>query len=445
MNAGPLSNDIRDQVVAALYREAEGIARKAVRRASAAATWEHRWDDFLTAPVTGFAIMGLMLGLAFWITIVGANYFSEILAALFASAEGRLLAFLTALGSPAWLTGPLVLGVWRTVGWVVSVMLPPMAIFFPIFTLLEDLGYLPRVAFNLDYLFKKCGTHGKQALPMCMGFGCNAAGVVACRIIDSPRERLIATVTNNLVPCNGRFPTLILMASLFLSGTLGSLGVALAMLAAVLLGTAMTLLVSYLLSRTWLKGIPSTFALELPPYRPPQLGQVILRSLLDRTLFVLGRAVTVAAPAGLVIYLLANIDAGGLPLLHHVAGWLEPFAKALGLDGMILLAFLLGLPANEIVVPLILMGYLAGGSLIEVESISELRELLVVRHGWTWLTAVNVMLFSLFHFPCGTTLLTILKETKSRKWTALAFLIPTGVGISLCFLLTQGVRLLGLA
>src|SRR5690606_5756714 len=243
----------------------------------------------------------------------------------------------------------------------------------------------------------------------------------------------------------GRFPTLILMASLFLSGTLGSLGVALAMLAAVLLGTAMTLLVSYLLSRTWLKGIPSTFALELPPYRPPQLGQVILRSLLDRTLFVLGRAVTVAAPAGLVIYLLANIDAGGLPLLHHVAGWLEPFAKALGLDGMILLAFLLGLPANEIVVPLILMGYLAGGSLIEVESISELRELLVVRHGWTWLTAVNVMLFSLFHFPCGTTLLTILKETKSRKWTALAFLIPTGVGISLCFLLTQGVRLLGLA
>lgn len=447
MRAGYLSdaNDVRDRVVAALYREAEEIVRKAVRKTNPERTWETKLDDFLTAPVTGFATMVFLLGLAFWITIVGANYPSEMLARLFAYGEEGLLRLLTWLHVPAGLVNLLVLGIFRTLGWVVSVMLPPMAIFFPLFTLMEDFGYLPRVAFNLDYLFKKCGTHGKQALTMCMGFGCNAAGVVACRIIDSPRERLIATLTNNFVPCNGRFPTLILMATLFLAGTLGSLGVAMIVLAVVLLGMAVTLLVSHLLSKTLLKGVPSTFSLELPPFRKPLLGQVIVRSLLDRTIFVLGRAVLVAAPAGLVIYLLANIDAGGVPLLQHAAGWLDPFARAIGLDGIILLAFILGLPANEIVVPLILMGYLAGGSLMEMESISELRELLAVRQGWTWLTAVNVMLFSLFHFPCGTTLLTILKETKSRKWTALAFVIPTGVGLGLCFLLTQVVRWLGLA
>lgn len=444
MKAGNISNDVRDRVVAALYREADEIFRKVVKKAQPQKNWEDKLDNFLTAPGTGFLTMLLLLGLAFWITIIGANYPSEMLAGLFAYAEGRILELLAMLPVPEWLVNVLVLGVFRTLGWVISVMLPPMAIFFPLFTLMEDFGYLPRVAFNLDYLFKKCGTHGKQALTMCMGFGCNAAGVVSCRIIDSPRERLIATLTNNFVPCNGRFPTLILMATLFLSGTMGSLGVTLTVLAVVLIGVAMTLSVSYLLSKTLLKGIPSTFTLELPPYRKPRVGQVIIRSLLDRTIFVLGRAVVVAAPAGLIIYLLANIYLGEVSLLRLVAGWLDPFARGIGLDGIILLAFILGLPANEIVVPLIFMEYLAGGSLIELQSLEEIRELLVVRHGWTWLTAVNVMLFSLLHFPCGTTLLTIFKETKSRKWTALSFLIPTGVGITACFLLTQIVRFLGL-
>lgn len=439
-----LKTELRDKIVATLYQEAEGIAGKVVKETGPRSQWEEKVDHFLTSPSWGYLTMLFLLGAIFWITIMGANYPSEILANFFFATEAKLLAFLTSLHAPLWLIGLFVEGLHRTLGWVISVMLPPMAIFFPLFTLLEDLGYLPRVAFNLDCLFKKCGTHGKQALTMCMGFGCNAAGVIACRIIESPRERLIAIITNNFVPCNGRFPTLILMSSLFLAGVFGTFGVTLVVMAIVLLGVVVTLGVSYILSRTVLKGVPSTFTLELPPFRKPQIGQVIVRSILDRTIFVLGRAIMVAAPAGFLIWILGNIDAGGVPLLTVMANFLDPFANAMGLDGIILLAFILGLPANEIVVPLIFMGYLATGSLIELTGLNEIRGLLVVQHGWTWLTAVNVMVFSLLHYPCGTTLLTIFKETKSSKWTLLSFLIPTVIGIGACLLLTQIVRGLGL-
>jgi ferrous iron transport protein B len=441
-----IENKMRDRIVAALYQEADEIMKRTVTVSATnrQSKWETGLDNILTGPVTGYLIMLFLLGAAFWLTISGANYPSEMLANLFSALEEKLLGILAAIGAPEWFIGLFVLGLFRTLGWVVSVMLPPMAIFFPLFTLMEDLGYLPRVAFNLDYLFKKCGTHGKQALTMCMGFGCNAAGVTACRIIDSPRERLIATLTNNFVPCNGRFPTLILMASLFLAGSWGSFGVTLAVMAVVLTGIATTLAVSWLLSRTLLKGMASTFTLELPPFRKPQIGQVVIRSILDRTVFVLGRAVAVAAPAGLLIWVLANVQVEGVPLLNLIAGTLDPLARAIGLDGIILMAFILGLPANEIVVPLIFMGYLATGSLIELTGLQEIRQLLVEAQGWTWLTAVNVMLFSLLHFPCGTTLLTVYKETKSRKWTFLSFLLPTGIGIVLCFLLTQIVRFFGL-
>lgn len=319
-------------------------------------------------------------------------------------------------------------------------MLPPMAIFFPLFTLLEDLGYLPRIAFNLDKYFKKCRACGKQALTMCMGFGCNAAGIVGCRIIDSPRERMIAMLTNNFVPCNGRFPTLIAVLAMFFVGTGGgllrSLWSALLLTGLIVLGILMTFFVSAALSRTVLKGTPSSFTLELPPYRKPQIGKVIIRSIFDRTLFVLGRAAAVAAPAGIVIWLLANISIGNITLLSRCAGFLDPFARLFGLDGVILLAFILGLPANEIVVPIIIMTYLSAGSLIEMNDLSALR-MLLVENGWTWATAISVMLFSLMHWPCSTTCLTIRKETKSWKWTIAAFLIPTGFGLLACFLFTR--------
>jgi ferrous iron transport protein B len=328
------------------------------------------------------------------------------------------------------------------------VMLPPMAIFFPLFTLLEDLGYLPRVAFNLDNFFKKACAHGKQALTMCMGFGCNAAGVVGCRIIDSPRERLIAIITNNFVPCNGRFPTLIAIITMFFAGMLAgpaqTIISTLILTGVIVLGVVMTLLISRILSKTVLKGLPSSFTLELPPYRKPQVGRIIVRSLLDRTLFVLGRAVAVAAPAGLIIWGMANIHVGGLSLLSHCAGFLDPFARLIGMDGYILMAFILGFPANEIVIPLIIMSYMATGSMMEFDSLSQLRELLVT-NGWTWLTAMCVMLFSLMHWPCSTTCLTIKKETQSWKWTLISFLVPTVTGILVCFIVASFARLLGLA
>lgn len=389
--------------------------------------------------------MLLTLAVVFWITITGANKPSELIANVLFGIEDKLTFWFNSINAPSWLHGVLILGLYRTLAWVVSVMLPPMAIFFPLFTILEDLGYLPRVAFNLDHMFKKACAHGKQCLTMCMGFGCNAAGIIACRIIESPRERLIATLTNNFVPCNGRFPTLIAISTVFLvtKGGVGS-GIlpVLSITALVVTGIAVTLLLSYLLSKTILKGVPSTFTLELPPYRVPQIGRVLYTSIIDRTIFVLWRAVVVAAPAGAITWILGNIYIGDLSILGHAAAFLNPFAKAIGLDGFILMAFILGLPANEIVLPILLMSYLATGSMIEFDSIESLRKILL-DHGWTYLTALNVMLFSLLHWPCATTLLTIKKETGSFKWTALVALIPTSIAIVVCFITTIIFKTLG--
>ena len=337
---------------------------------------------------------------------------------------------------------------YRTLAWVVSVMLPPMAIFFPLFTLLEDLGYLPRIAFNLDNFFRKCNACGKQALTMCMGFGCNAAGIVGCRIIDSPRERLIGIITNNFVPCNGRFPILIAIITMFFSGyfigPLKSLVSTIILLFVIVFGISMTFFMSKILSKTILKGIPSSFTLELPPYRKPQIGKIIIRSIFDRTLFVLGRAVSVAAPAGIVIWLMANIKVGDISILTHCAEFLNPFARIIGLDGFILMAFILGFPANEIIIPIIIMSYMATGSLVEINNMTELHKLFVL-NGWNLNTAICVMLFSLMHWPCSTTCLTIKKETKSIKWTLISFLVPTAIGIMICFIFTSIARLLGFA
>ncbi|OPZ85915.1 MAG: Ferrous iron transport protein B [Firmicutes bacterium ADurb.Bin419] len=439
---------LRDIIVSRLVRLAEDISSKVV-------TFENKHynhsdrkiDSILTSRIFGIPIMLGLLAIIFWITIAGANIPSEIIADFLFGIEAKLTELFMRAGSPQWLHGILVLGMYRTLAWVVSVMLPPMAIFFPLFTLLEDLGYLPRIAFNLDNFFKKACAHGKQALTMCMGFGCNAAGVIGCRIIESPRERLIATLTNVFVPCNGRFPTLIAIGTIFIGGTSGgafqSITSTLALTAIVLLGIFMTLLVSFILSKTILKGHPSSFTLELPPYRKPQIGRIIIRSIFDRTLFVLGRAVAVAAPAGLVIWLMANMTINSNNLLTYAAGFLDPFGRLLGMDGYIILAFILGLPANEIVIPIIIMSYMSSGSMLEIEKLEDLRQILV-SHGWTWLTGVCVMLFSLMHFPCATTLWTIRKETQSIKWMLASFAIPTTAGIIVCFVVANAVRLLGL-
>ena len=404
-------------------------------------------DRLATGRVSGALIMLALLFGVFWLSMAGANYPSALLWNLLFAAEDGLAAGLRFLGAPSWAVDCLVYGVYRVLAWVVSVMLPPMAIFFPLFTLLEDFGYLPRVAFNMDRAFQKCRACGKQCLTMAMGLGCNAAGVVGCRIIDSPRERLIAILTNAFVPCNGRLPTLFTMISLFflLSGAAGSSLASAAMLTAVILaGVFMTLGVSWLLSHTLLRGIPSAFTLELPPYRRPQLGKVLVRSILDRTLFVLGRAAAVAAPAGLVIWILANVSWSGPSagwfhavspqapsLLSLFTGFLDPLGRLMGLDGVILAAFILGFPANEIVLPIILMAYLQTGTLVEMESVSGLFTLFQA-HGWTAATPLCLMIFCLFHWPCSTTCLTIRKETGSLKWTAAAILLPTAVGAALC-------------
>lgn len=401
-------------------------------------------DRLLTSRAAGIPAMLLLLALVLWITIRGANYPSALLSSWFHQLEAAFSAFLLRLAAPEWLRAMLAEGMLRSLGWVVAVMLPPMAIFFPLFTLLEDSGYLPRVAFNLDHCFRRCGAHGKQALTMCMGFGCNAVGVTGCRIIDSPRERLVAILTNNFVPCNGRFPTLIAMISMFFvtGGFAQSLRAAALLLGILVLGVALTLLCSRLLSKTLLKGVPSSFALELPPYRKPQVGRVLLRSLLDRTLFVLGRAAMVAAPAGLLLWILAH--AGDGTLLQSISSFLDPLGRFMGLDGVILLAFLLGFPANEIVLPIALMIYLGTGTLQDTGSLLELRGVLAA-NGWTSLTALCTMLFSLLHFPCSTTCLTIFKETRSWGWTALAALLPTACGVILCMAVAACARLLGLA
>ncbi len=445
---GVNSDIFRDKVVSGLVRAAESISDDVVTLENKKYNdADRKIDRILTSKRYGIPIMIALLGVVFWLTITGANIPSELIATFLFWVEGHLTVFFHWIGAPEWLHGILVLGMYRTLAWVVSVMLPPMAIFFPLFTLLEDLGYLPRIAFNLDNFFKKACAHGKQALTMCMGFGCNAAGVIGCRIIDSPRERLIAILTNNFVPCNGRFPTLIAISTIFIGGAVSniyqSLVSTIAMICIIVFGVVMTLLISKILSKTILVGLPSSFTLELPPYRKPQVGRIIVRSIFDRTLFVLARAISVAAPAGLVIWIMANIQVGDMSLLTHGADFLQPFANLIGLDGYILMAFILGLPANEIVVPIIIMSYMAAGSMLELDSLQELRSLLL-SHGWTWLTAVCVMLFSLMHFPCGTTLWTIRRETQSAKWTFLSFLIPTVTGIAVCFTVTQIVRLLGL-
>ena len=402
---------------------------------------EERLDRFLTGRITGGLTMLLLLTAVFWLTMTGANYQSALLYDWLFSFEEILSRAAETLHAPWWLSGVLIDGVYRVTAWIVSVMLPPMAIFFPLFTLLEDSGYLPRVAFNMDSAFKKCRACGKQCLTMAMGLGCNAAGVTGCRIIDSPRERLIAILTNSLVPCNGRFPLLTAMISLFMARRAGSLFSALLLTGFILLSFGMSFFASWLLSHTVLKGVPSFFTLELPPYRRPQAGKVLVRSLLDRTLFVLGRAVTAAAPAGLLIWLLANITIGGTSLLSLLAGFLDPAGRLLGLDGVILMAFLLGFPANEIVLPIILMAYLETGTLVSMEDSASLYSLLTA-HGWTVKTAVCMAVFSLFHWPCATTCLTIKKETGSLKWTAVSILLPAAAGCILCMMICAGWPLL---
>jgi len=403
-------------------------------------TRDRKIDKILTSKKFGIPIMLLFLGVIFWITIVGANYPSQMLSQLFNYLQEKLVLVFDYFNSPVWLKGILIDGVYQTLAWVIAVMLPPMAIFFPLFTFLEDLGYLPRIAFNLDRCFKRCCTSGKQALTMCMGFGCNAAGVVGCRIISSPRERLIAILTNNFVPCNGRFPFLITMATIFIgsffASSISSFISTIFVLLLILLGIWLTLIVSKFLSKTVLKGVPSSFILELPPYRKPQVGKILVRSIFDRTLFVLGRAVAIAAPTGLVIWVFANVTIGNISILNYVANFLEPFARLMGLDGYILTAFILGFPANEIVLPIILMSYMSTGTMIDLEDTFAIGKILT-QNGWTLLTGINAMLFSLLHYPCSTTLMTIKKETNSWKWTLLAFALPTVCGIVLCMITTS--------
>lgn len=422
-----------DQVIAAIVTRSEVIAAAVVQEPKIPADRDRRIDRILTGRM-GLPIMLILLGLILWITIVGANYPSAWLSAGFAQLKQGFSWLLESIHTPHWLYGLLVDGIYTVLTWVISVMLPPMAIFFPLFTLLEDFGYLPRVAFNLDKRFQHACACGKQSLTMCMGFGCNAAGITGCRIIDSPRERLIAILTNNFVPCNGRFPTMITCITLFFavgSGLGKTLSSAAMLLGLILLGIFVTFAVSRLLSRTILRGVPSSFTLELPPYRKPQVGRVLVRSILDRTIFVLGRACLVAAPAGALLWIFANCRIGGANLLTICADFLDTPGKWLGMDGTILLAFLLGFPANEIVLPIALMCYTAETTLTETGSLGQIH-MILTEHGWTWVTALCVLLFILFHFPCSTTCLTILKETKSWKWTIAAFCIPTITGILFC-------------
>ena len=433
-------SSFKDIIVSTIMYHSEKISLDVIRcKRQNYSVRTNKIDKILTSKLTGIPIMLLFFALIFWITITGANYPSALLTKFFNYIETKLVLLFEHFNSPLWLIDISVFGLYRTLAWIVAVMLPPMAIFFPLFTILEDLGYLPRIAFNLDNFFRKACTSGKQALTMCMGFGCNAAGVVGCRIIDSPRERLVAMLTNNFVPCNGRFPFLITISSIFFAssalGIWSSIWSTLAVIAVIIIGVIVTLIVSKILSKTILKGMSSSFMLELPPYRTPQFGKILVRSIFDRTLFVLGRAVSIAIPAGIIIWLFANINISGISLLTHVANFLNPFAKLMGLDGYILTAFILALPANEIVLPIILMSYTAGGSLMQIDDLSNISNILI-GNGWTILTAINVMLFCLMHFPCSTTLITIRKESGSLKWTALAFLIPTFLGIITCMFTT---------
>ena len=437
--SGITNKNFKDKIVSNIVKNAEKVSQEVCSFEDRDYSGRDRKiDKILTSKKFGIPIMILFLGLIFWLTIVGANYPSELLFNLFNSIQIKLINFANYIHCPQWLSNMLINGIYQTLTWIIAVMLPPMAIFFPLFTILEDLGYLPRIAFNMDGFFKKACCSGKQMITMCMGFGCNACGVTGCRIIDSPRERLISILTNNFVPCNGRFPFLISIATIFIAGAysagngfLSSILSTLAVIIVIIFGIFLTLIISKILSNTILKGMPSSIVLELPPYRKPQFGKILVRSIFDRTLFILGRAISVAAPAGLVIWLLANIGINGESLLTIIANFLNPFAKLMGLDGYILTAFILGIPANEIVLPIILMCYLKGGALVKIEDTIQIGQILI-QNGWNMLTAMNVMLFTILHFPCATTLLTIKKETNSWKWTGIAFLLPTLCGIILC-------------
>lgn len=443
-----LGSGFRDEIVQSMYTEAQRIVDRAVNKGSKK-KWDldQRIDRLVTSPIFGLPIMLLILAAVFWVTIVGANVPSQMLATGLFWIEEQAANLFTSIGIPWWITGFIWHGVYRGLAWVISVMLPPMAIFFPVFTILEDLGYLPRVAFNLDWMFKKAGAHGKQALTMAMGFGCNAAGVVATRVIDSPRERLIAILTNNFVPCNGRFPTLIMLATVFVAASFppvfSSFVAAGTVVGVVLIGVFFTMLMSWILSRTVLKGEASAFTLELPPYRRPSIGRILYTSIIDRTIFVLWRAILTAAPAGAAIWILGNINIQGVSLAQLIANFLDPLGFLIGLDGVILLAYIIAIPANEIVVPTMMMVYMGVGMMTDPPSYSQLHTLLVDGHGWTMLTAVNLMLFSLLHNPCATTIMTIYKETKSKKWAALSVVITLGTAFIVTFLTATIARLAG--
>jgi ferrous iron transport protein B len=448
-----IGEHFHDTLMESIYSNAADIAKRAVTLPAEkeTITWEKTLDKMLTSRYTGFPIMFLMLGVVFWLTIEGSNVPSGLLASLLVdTVHPALKSFSASIGLPFWLDGVLIDGAYLAMAWVVSVMLPPMAIFFPLFTLLEDFGYLPRVSFNMDSLYRRVGAHGKQALTMAMGFGCNAAGVIATRVIDSPRERLIAIITNNFSLCNGRWPTQILIAAIFIGSAVPAYLAGIVSAAAVVfiavLGVAFSLIVSWGLSKSVLKGEASAFSLELPPYRPPRILQTLYTSLIDRTIFVLWRAIIFAIPAGVVIWLVANIAVGGESIANIFINWVNPFAFILGLNGVIFLAYIIAIPANEIVIPTILMltvanlglaGVGAGdGVMFELESVADTANILHAG-GWTLLTGVNLMLFSLLHNPCSTTIYTIYKETKSAKWTLISTFLPIAMGLVVTFFVTQ--------
>jgi len=453
-----VGENLHDSIIESIYADAAKIANKVVKvkEQKKKYTYDQAIDRIVTSKWLGFPIMFLMLSVVFWVTIEGANVPSGLIANLLVDTLHPALKDLaTSIGTPFWLSGVLIDGAYLAMAWVIAVMLPPMAIFFPLFTLLEDFGYLPRVAFNMDNLYRKVGAHGKQALTMTMGFGCNAAGIIATRIIDSPRERIIAIITNNFSLCNGRWPTQILIATIFIGGAvpayLAGIVSAAAVVGIALLGIIFSLVVSWGLSKTILKGEASAFSLELPPYRPPRILRTLYTSLVDRTIFVLWRAVVFAVPAGIVIWLVANITIGGTSIAEHFINWTDPFALFVGLNGVIFLAYIIAIPANEIVVPTVLMltvlvAGIAGvgsgdGVMFELESVADTSAVLHAG-GWTVLTGINLMLFSLLHNPCSTTIYTIYKETKSVKWTVISTILPVIMGFAVCFFVAQIWRLI---
>ncbi len=441
-----LGADLRDRMVDSIYTDAGDLSRRFVTVSRDRRTdYDRALDRIITSRIFGLPLMFLGLVAVFWITVAGANVPSSMLANALFWVEELGASLFDAIGMPWWLTGFIWHGTFKGLAWVIAVMLPPMAIFFPLFTFFEDLGYLPRVAFNMDRFFKWAGAHGKQALSMSMGFGCNAAGIIATRIIDSPRERLIAILTNNFVPCNGRFPTLIMLATIFVGTAvppaLASFAAAGTVVMVVVVGVVMTLLVSAFLSRTVLKGEASSFTLELPPYRRPNFGRILYTSLIDRTLFVLKRAIYMAAPAGALIWLLSAIHIGDQNLTTILSTAFDSFGQALGLDGVIILAYIIAIPANEIVVPTILMAYTGATQMVDITGLGELHGILAGEQGWTLLTAVSLMLFSLLHNPCSTTIMTTWKETGSRKWTTVGALMPLAIAFAVCFLVANLWRL----